>query len=173
MVQRMMDPEVHDFCMLIDAHSTFVAAWDMEVTRNWVMTRNPRAVVTTYPKDKVVMEKSLLKWPNERVFDPRYFNLVNLTTEGWDFPVRYGVDPNVMFAPKNIPVICSLKYTEPALSSMVKYNAATCATRGAVHGAATRCVTRARARRHAKPGSSVAHGRLRRRVLVHSGRSRV
>lgn len=33
----------------VDSHSHFVYGWDVEIMRNWRLTGNPKAVITTYP----------------------------------------------------------------------------------------------------------------------------
>lgn len=33
----------------VDSHSHFIYGWDVEIMRNWRLTGNPKAVITTYP----------------------------------------------------------------------------------------------------------------------------
>eukprot|EP00928_Gymnodinium_smaydae_P047277 TRINITY_DN31545_c0_g1_i1.p1 TRINITY_DN31545_c0_g1~~TRINITY_DN31545_c0_g1_i1.p1 ORF type:complete len:490 (+),score=110.96 TRINITY_DN31545_c0_g1_i1:44-1513(+) len=43
------DGKEEDFCMQIDAHTNFVRHWDDEVVRQWALTDNEYAVLSTYP----------------------------------------------------------------------------------------------------------------------------
>ena len=42
---------LHDeeFCLQLDAHSSFIKHWDAEILREWSMTKNEFGILTTYP----------------------------------------------------------------------------------------------------------------------------
>ena len=58
---RGLQPETvqdEDFCMQIDAHSIVINAWDLKILKEWSMTNNEFAVLSTYPTNWKDLDKN-------------------------------------------------------------------------------------------------------------------
>jgi hypothetical protein len=118
--QEMMDDQ--HFYLQIDTHSLFVGGWDVELIVTWQMANDANAVFTTYPRDAHLMPQWQKLMPSARTrdiasgFTVRSVDVVRNTS-------LYPYDPNIIYFPPTVPVVCSGKFLGDDMGRMAKFNA--------------------------------------------------
>jgi hypothetical protein len=118
--QEMMDDQ--DFYLQIDTHTLFVGGWDVELIVTWQQTNDFNAVFTTYPRDAGRMPQWQKLMPSARTrdiaagFTARSIGVVRNTS-------LYPYDPNLIFFPATVPVVCSGKFLGDDMGRMAKFDA--------------------------------------------------
>jgi hypothetical protein len=110
------------FYLQIDTHSLFVGGWDVELIVTWLQADDANAVLTTYPRDANLMPQWQLVMPAARTpsIAPGYtIERVNIVRNISAYPY----DPNVIYFPPVVPVICSGKFLGIDMGRMAKFDA--------------------------------------------------
>jgi hypothetical protein len=113
-----------DFYLQIDTHSLFVGGWDVELIVTWLQADDGNAVLTTYPRDAHMMPEWQLLPPPARIpsaasgFTVDRVDVVRNTS-------AYPYDPNVIYFPATVPVICSGRFLGTDMGRMAKFDAHT------------------------------------------------
>lgn len=120
MAQELMEDE--DFYLQIDTHSYFVGGWDVEQVIVWQLAADRNAVLTTYPRSANEMPAWQRLLPSQRTDDaaPQYH--VDQVPVVRNMSL-YPYNPNRIFFPPIVPVVCSGKFLDAGMGFMPKFDA--------------------------------------------------
>lgn len=113
-----------DFYLQIDTHSLFVGGWDVELIVTWQLADDANAVLTTYPRDAHHMTDWQQLMPPARTpaVAPSYtVERVSVVRDTRAYPY----DPNLLYFPPTVPVVCNGQFLARDMGAMAKFNAHT------------------------------------------------